>query len=828
MYLRQLKINGFKSFAGKVTLDLEPGLTAIVGPNGSGKSNIADAIKWALGEQSAGRLRHKKNEELIFAGTEKRAKASLAEVTLLFDNSDGQFPIDFSEVQISRRLYRSGESDYLLNGQKVKFGDVHTLLLSAGIGVSSYAVVGQGAIDSLILASPSERKLLFDEASGIRQHELKRENARKKITATMENAARIRDILGELAPRLRLLERDAASVRERDILSRKLSDARQHYLDVAWAVEQSALKHLDTQIRDTEKNIAKLEQNVAEIERERSDALENQAQMAAARDEAFKALQREELERDKLNNDLSVKRAELQYLLEKQSGASPQKRIDDVAGEIIAIEAALKQSAVALAKSKHHLVTSARLVDKLGEMTVATQKRLESLRDSSSNETRREYVSHALGLVRTISGGVNQGTLGLDDLKLLVYKLGRLLSYANRDSGEDRAEIARTQQAFADLLAEKDQASEVKSRQTMQLRSLEMDIESLQAQLKTKLIEKKSLSREQIHTKQLEKTLAQRRHKLSVLEEKLATSQAKILSLRKEVARTQTDTTSEMFGLATRLEQAKTELKTSQEHLGQLLAGQTLGRENIESLQDRANSWGMTQEESRPVKELDSTEIMRLERIVFELEGSLNALPNNTEVIEEQKEVSQRYHSLEQQLTDLEAAKIDLEKLIKQLEDVIKRTFEAAFAQVNTSFKRYFVELFGGGKAGLELYRADDGSYGIEIMAMPPGKRIETLGALSGGERSLAGVALLSAILDVRPAPFIVLDEVDAALDEVNSGRLGIVLRALAASSQLLVITHNRQTMAAASALFGVTMDQGHASKLLSVRLEEAREMAEA
>ncbi len=209
MYLKQLTITGFKSFAHKTVLAFEPGISAVVGPNGSGKSNVADAVRWVLGEQSTCSLRTKKGEEVIFAGTEKRAKASMAEVSLLLDNADNAVDLDFSEIELSRRLYRSGESEYRLNGRKVTLRDIQNLLIQAGFGPNSYSVIGQGMIDQLILASPAERKLLFDEASGIRGYELKREQALRKLAATDLNLERVHDILSELEPRLKTLERGA-------------------------------------------------------------------------------------------------------------------------------------------------------------------------------------------------------------------------------------------------------------------------------------------------------------------------------------------------------------------------------------------------------------------------------------------------------------------------------------------------------------------------------------------------------------------------------------------------------------------------------------------
>ncbi|MDF2461171.1 MAG: smc, partial [Candidatus Saccharibacteria bacterium] len=305
MYLKRVTITGFKSFANKTVLDLEPGITAIVGPNGSGKSNFADAIRWAFGEQSKGRLRLGDREDVVFAGTDKRARASFAEVTLLFDNDDGAFPLDLTEVEISRRLYRSGESDYRLAGRSVRLADIQALLAQGGVGAGTYAVIGQGMIDSFLLSSPSERKLLFDEAAGIRGAEVSRELAMRKLDATATNLTRLRDINAELAPRLELLQQAVAASRIQDEMERKVTALR---ADVA-AARYSEAHRLVTSLTARESKLNadleaaraqehKLAKQLRELE---SDA----AKSAAARERLQSTLTKLESDRDRLALELA-------------------------------------------------------------------------------------------------------------------------------------------------------------------------------------------------------------------------------------------------------------------------------------------------------------------------------------------------------------------------------------------------------------------------------------------------------------------------------------------------------------------------------------------
>ena len=209
MHLRRLDIVGFKSFAARTSTELLPGIVVVVGPNGSGKSNVADAVLWVLGEQSPKAVRARKPEEVIFAGSASRQPLGMAEVSLLLDNSDGSLPIEFEEVRVTRRLYRSGDSEYLLNGSKVRLKDITQLLLHAGLSPDSYTVIGQGSIDELILQRADERRIVFENVADIRRHQLRLNDTRSKLTSTEANLVRVQDVLAELTPHVRRLKLQA-------------------------------------------------------------------------------------------------------------------------------------------------------------------------------------------------------------------------------------------------------------------------------------------------------------------------------------------------------------------------------------------------------------------------------------------------------------------------------------------------------------------------------------------------------------------------------------------------------------------------------------------
>ena len=212
--LKSFELNGYKTFASRTEFQFADGVTAIVGPNGSGKSNIADAIRWVLGEQSYGLLRGKKTEDMIFSGSEQRSRAGMAQATVIFDNSDGWLPIDFSEVAITRRAYRDGENEYLLNGQRVRLRDVSELLAKSGLAERTYTIIGQGLVDAALALKAEERRRLFEEAAGIGLYRARREESLRRLDLTRRNLERVRDILSELQPRLRSLERQVKRAQE--------------------------------------------------------------------------------------------------------------------------------------------------------------------------------------------------------------------------------------------------------------------------------------------------------------------------------------------------------------------------------------------------------------------------------------------------------------------------------------------------------------------------------------------------------------------------------------------------------------------------------------
>ncbi|MBR5488534.1 MAG: AAA family ATPase, partial [Firmicutes bacterium] len=280
MYFKRLEMHGFKSFAEPVVIEFHEGVTAVVGPNGSGKSNISDAIRWVLGEQSPKALRGGKMEEVIFAGTASRKSRGMAEVTLVIDNSTGILPIDYNEVAITRRMFRSGESEYLINNNQCRLRDIRELIMDTGIGVDGYSVIGQGKIADIVSNKTESRREIFEEAAGVVMYKSKKADAEKKLANTNQNLERIDDIIGEIEDRIDGLREDSIKAKEFKELKARYEELEinitlKNIENLTSANEKfrEDIKELEKQLEDYNQSKAKVDAQVA-ADREKSEELE--------------------------------------------------------------------------------------------------------------------------------------------------------------------------------------------------------------------------------------------------------------------------------------------------------------------------------------------------------------------------------------------------------------------------------------------------------------------------------------------------------------------------------------------------------------------------
>lgn len=826
MFLRRITITGFKSFANKTVIDLDRGITAVVGPNGSGKSNLADAIRWALGEQRGSRLRLSDREEVVFAGNDKRARASFAEVVLLFDNQDGAFPLDLTEVEFSRRLYRSGESDYRLAGRSAKLSDIQALLAQAGVGASTYAVIGQGMIDSILMSSPAERKLLFEEAAGIRGPELGREAALRKLTATAANLTRLRDIAAELAPRLGSLEAAVGAADERAELQARVTQLRTAVLAAGLAHWTKTREAADAELADLAASSHRLRHERQSLEAAVARRARAEAQAAARRQAAQQALAGLEARRDEAAAELSAAK---QAVAQAESAAATadelNARVEAAARELGAAQTRLAELRSELADQADTATRAKAAVDRATKEVAAAQAALVALRDGTGDGARDQYLQSALNILKTLALGL--GTPEYDDqqVKLLVHKAGRLLSHATRaGAAELLAELKTAQKHLEAVMTKRETAIEHQTNVSITGRSLEIDLNFQESETARLAARHAELEAELAPLAAIKSGVPDLRKAEKAAGATLSELTAELESKRAQLTEaTPPADLSEAAAELTALERATAAISGLSEQREQAKSTLAEAKKQLSTIHGQARLWDL----AVPAPKAAASDLATLADQLARAETLLGARTQAYEdQLQEYQAVTERQSELASQIADLETAETDLTHLIAELDTLIRSRFKENFQALAEQFSLYFSRLFEGGKASLELTEADDGTYGINIKASPAGKRLASIAALSGGERAMAGVALVAAIMRVNPSPFVVLDEIDAALDEANSGRLATILTELQHYSQLIVITHNRQTMHAAQVLFGVTMGEHHVSRLISMRLEDAAQMA--
>jgi chromosome segregation protein len=719
-FLKRLELNGFKSFANKTVLEFPAGIVAIVGPNGSGKSNVVDAIRWLLGERDAKNLRGSKVEDLIFAGTQKRARVGMATASLHFENGKKFFPVDFEEVVVTRQISRGGESKYFLNKSEILLRDLIDFFAKARLGSHGLIIIGQGDSDLFIRSTPMERREMIEEILGLREYQLKKADAERRLKNSRINLDKTKALIDEILPHLRSLKRQTGRWERRGDIAEELKNLENEFFGSQW--------------KDIAERVRMIEAKIAEHQKQR-DALDAARRTAEARQAEVEASQPEE------KKELGKIKVEIRALMDRRSALQK---------DLGRLEAQMEMAAAPAAHSGHSAEKLLELVRKIkAELSRAFEEDARELQVTVENLL--EEIDEALGEKEETPVEVPEGMRrefkkATEDFKALDAELSALREKEqNFENGQEGFYRAFKTAAF-EVQAVKDRIGEWESR-----------------------------------------------NRESVLERER-------LGLRREE-------------LMHQIEQA--------------------GRRP----EDFSSYRGAGAESGGPGE---------MERRMFRLRGDLAAIGEVDEMLmKEAKETETRYGFLAKESEDLEVAVRDLTKLMGELTEKIRTEFEGSLEKINEEFDKFFTVMFGGGSAKLKIIKPKaeepvdkeggevalggevdtedvipEDNNGIEIDVKLPRKKITSLDVLSGGERSLVGIAAVFAIVSVSPPPFLVLDEVDAPLDERNARRFAEMLREFSKHTQFIVVTHNRATMESADILYGVTLDEDGTSKVVSLKFE--------
>lgn len=872
MYLKQLELHGFKTFANRSHFVFDLGVTAIVGPNGSGKSNIADAVRWVLGEQSYSELRVKKTEDVIFTGSATRPRMGMAEVMLTLENPNPWQPEPLaesavnaeektrldpvaellrsnpSEVTLGRRAYRDGGNEYFLNGARVRLRDILELLSHWGLAKNTYAVIGQGLVDQALSLRPEERRALFEEAAGIGLYQSKRQNAIDKLQETQQNLLRVNDIINEIAPRLPALARQAERARNYDGVVSALDEKLRLWYAYQWARAQQAAQ--DTALREKSAretlnarraSVHDLAAKLAQLRRQ-GQAL--RAQLAEAR------RARTQLEQTHATHtrELAVLEERLRFTTQQRAEAlaeieslneskrAQEQRIEQATNKRIEREREHNLITEKLAAAEKELRELTRRAKNVDALLQESQPEIQALAKKLAElKSQLDVYEAGLRAAASLSAQADR----LTSLEFRRAEAERAVETARAHLTELRASLTIAEREVSNARAEEQSARAGLAQWDAQIASRSRRVESLAHEVETLTAQRDQL---QARADESARALAQNDETTLPTEAKLAELEKTQVDLEEQesLERARLAEFEEAHNRAvleaerSRAEVARLETEIEDDLAsGRIVSEIKIGDETNGTTRETAIVFNQDLPTQLKLQLGDETIALPVVTSVPEgLEKEIRRLRNqlkymgsvNPNAPQEYAELKARHTFLTEQAADAQHAIEKLNVAIAELDQIMREKFQATFKAVNVEFTKFFTILFNGGTARLELTNPDDITQtGIDVIARPPGKRSAHLAMLSGGERALTATALLFAILKVSPTPFCVLDEVDAALDEANVARFRDALRTLTAGTQFIVITHNRTTMESADAVYGITMSEDGVSQAISLRLESEK-----
>ena len=860
MNFKKIKILGFKSFVDQTDIVIEEGLTGIVGPNGCGKSNVVESLRWCMGETSPKSMRSSGMEDVIFSGTSDRPARNNAEVTIFLDNKDRNAPAEFNndeEIQIRRKIEVEKGSEYRINGKEVRARDVQRLFADLSTGAHSPSLISQGRVGALINAKPIDRRAVLEEAAGISGLHSRRHEAELKLKGAENNLQRLKDIMRQLNTQINNLQKQAKQAEAYKSISEEITRLEGIVTYLKWYNLKDSFEKSNTDLKSSEQLIQKYTLEVTQATNDQAKANEKIQPLREKEIEAAAKLNRINLERESLDKE-EERIKELKTSLEQ----SIQQNIGDYEREQYQLENALRDLET-LNTKKSELGSEVSLQDFDNEQVTdlkEEKKQLEAQIDELE-ENIEKYNSIKLSkrddwqksIISEENLRSRESTLkeveGYDDPKNWTQTFSEKFYNSLKDISD---RVINAKELTEDAKKSYDKASgDAKDAVTMSMQ--------LRENLRQKDVEEKH-SDWNYEYQRLNKNIQSSRKQIDELKQRRVKSEEelkKIINRPEEIAQkrgqlieTKGFAEKERQFAADRLAEADNELKKYENVLRKAqndLANVRESKGRTEATKELAES-RLSELESESLEKYNC----RPDSIISKLSitDDLETLQNNFERNEtrldklkqqrdtlgvvnlradlETKEIEQELEKMNNEKTDLETAIKKMRESIEELNKEGRARLLEAFEVVNKHFKEVFIKLFNGGKAHLELVDADDPlEAGLEMMVSPPGKKLQSMSLLSGGEQALTAMSLIFAVFLTNPSPICVLDEVDAPLDDANVERFCNLLDDIAekTNTKFLIITHHALTMSRMDRLFGVTMAERGVSQIVSVDLKKAEEI---
>ncbi len=796
MEFKKIQINGFKSFAEKTTFDIKEGLTGIVGPNGCGKSNIVESLRWCMGETSAKSMRGSGMEDVIFSGTSNKPSKNLAEVSinLTNDNKDGSAKFkELDEIEIRRKIEKDKGSKFYINDKEVRAKDAQMFFADLSTGAHSPSLISQGRIGALVTAKPADRRAILEEAAGIAGLHVRRHEAELRLGAAENNLKRADELRRQQEKQLINLQKQAEEAQRYKLISEEIKkiEAGLYFLK---------LREIDREIKieneinlEAEQEVEKFNTELAKIEDEIDLNLEKVNPIREKNMEDLSKIQRLNLELKNIDEENERIKNEMENIKNSLKMISEDKDRE----KSIIIDANSNEKRLKEEKSE--------LID-IDSKYYETEKQSSEDLNNSKNKLQRE-IENIKELIKSNKNG--EAILLLDECKNLIEEYADSFS---RNQNIKKDSIKRSQRI-------KTIETEIESWKNLTINSEKMvnELEERKIKFNDKLEEFESQPQSQAEKKgKISENLRISEQEKSANELKISDLDEKISELRKNLNFTK---------------ESSIEIRERKASSGATVEGLNKRRQDLlDRVQDELS---LNESEllnySNLEKEDEFPDALTQEELLDEKKRQRDKLGSvNLRADEETSKYEDEIKKMEKDRQDLVSAIIKLKESINELNQKGRERLLNAFEKVNRKFNEVYTKLFNGGNAKLELVDSDDPlDAGLEMLVSPPGKRLQSITLLSGGEQALTALSLIFAVFLTNPSPICVLDEVDAPLDDANVTRFCNLLDELTkiTSTRFIIVTHHALTMSKMDRLYGVTMPEKGISQLVAVDLQKAESM---
>ena len=856
MEFKKIELTGFKSFVEKTSFFIEKGLTGIVGPNGCGKSNIVEAIRWCMGETSAKSMRGTGMEDVIFSGTANKTSKNIAEVSLILDNSDKDGPIQFKElnsIYVKRRIVKDKGSRYFINDKEVRARDVQTLFADLSTGAHSPSMISQGRIGALVTAKPTDRKAILEEAAGISGLHVRRHESELRLNSAENNLKRADELKRQQEKQLENLKKQALEASKYKLISEEIKkiEAGLYYIKLMEIEkERSSSKEIASEADDEISGLT------IEINHNNNLLEEENIKLKPLRDqniEILSKLQRLNLEFQSLEDE--EKRAKT----EKDRLSTSENTIEmDIEREKNIISDA-QSNEKRLNEEKNGLIDTEKKYYDLEKQTqldlqIATeelkkeQDKLERIsKNLSLNSQGKEFINYLNNINQNLENAKiylenNENKKALDAIDNII------LSVKNETKKFKTATEKNSINEITELTNKIKLSQEKYASALSKHHSIQTETVRRQARIKNIDIEIQNWKNLKFNSEKMAKELLSRVDKIKVEIEIIAKLPETIAIKKGQLMENTSTTENEKQSLSNQLAQAEVKYQEINKQQKIVEEKMMLARENkarsgatVEGLENRKKDLLGRIKNDLNINEKNLLINSNLKDLttfpnVIEQEDKLDAKKNQREQLgsvnlradEETEQYKTTIKKMEQDREDLVSAIAKLRASINELNQKGRERLLEAFEKVNRKFNEVYTKLFSGGNAKLELIDSDDPlEAGLEMLVSPPGKRLQSITLLSGGEQALTALSLTFAVFLTNPAPICILDEVDAPLDDANVTRFCALLNELTkiTTTKFIIITHHALTMSRVDRLYGVTMPEKGVSQLVSVDLEKAEEL---